>query len=336
MQLDPLTFPRHPPVEIKQVRDSVAFDPARHLALTFPEKVWTLEDFGYDSASRAQTPSPVIMTSPFRILSDEGVAAFRRAVEGMKEDRTISTGSRLASYIRGSAYRSRYVRELCLSPEVATHLSAIAGTPLAPHTLPQMMAYINLAPDDPSRGVDNWHVDSIGFDTVMLASDPRQLKGGRFQYFKGTREEAAALVGADPRDLTQGYSQELPADRVVSAEYPAAGWALFMQGSYVFHRGTKLEAPGERTTLVAGYVARDVRFPDPTNTKGMQHWGSGDLLTEVARHAAWMAEGKLRALIEDLPFGHDRLALAEKLEAAVADALRIAAEMREGAAAKKG
>jgi len=333
----PLAFPTTLPPHVKRQVDGPAFDPARHLALGWPERIETLEDFGYDAATRARTPSPVAITSAFRVLSEEGVAALEAVLQELKADQTVATGKRLSVYLQGGVYRSKFLRDLVRSPEFVEHLSRIAGTPLAPHPVGQFQAYVNYAPPDPSKVVDNWHVDSLGFDAVLMVNDPKKLKGGRFQYFRGTREEAAALVGAaDEQALTHGWTQELPAERVIGAEFPAAGYAFFMQGDHVFHRAGRLEEPGDRITVVPGYVARDLSYPDRTKTRGMQTWADPHVMIEVTRHAAWLGREKLALLLErsDLADNGDRLKLAESLEAAVADVLRVAQEMRDGAAGK--
>jgi hypothetical protein len=339
MFASPLAFPTQLPPHIKRTVDGPAFDAGKHLALTLPERIETLADFGYSAEARARTPSPVAITSPFRVLSDEGVAALDQVLQDLKADQTVSTGKRLSAFLRGGVYRSKFLRDLVRSPELVEHLSTIAGTPLAPHPVGQFQAYVNYAPADPKKAVDNWHVDSLGFDAVLMVNDPKKLKGGRFQYFRGTHQEAAALVGAkDEQQLTQGWTNDLPADRVVSAEFPGAGYAFFMQGDYVFHRAGQLEEPGDRITVVPGYIARDLRFPDRTKTLGMQGWGDPQVLTEVARHAAWLGREKLALLLERADFNSssDRLAIAENLEGAVADVLRIAREMREAAAGRIG
>jgi len=335
MLANPLHMPVETPPHVKRVLDEPRFDARRHLALTWPERIWTLEEFGYDAAARARTPSPVAVTSPFRVLSDEGARVLEAVLQDLKADKYISTGKRLSVFLSGGVYRARFLRELVTAPELVEHFSRIAGTPLAPHTLPQFLAYVNYAPDDPKQAVDNWHVDSLGFDAVMMVNDPAKLKGGRFQYFRGSHQEAAALVGAaDEQALTQGYTQDLPADRVVSVDFPGPGWAVFMQGDHVFHRAGQLDEPGDRITLVPGYVARDLAFPERTKTRWMQAWADPHIMVEVTRHAAWLGREKLARLIDEVRFAdmHDRLKLAEQLEAAVADVLKVAKEMRDGAA----
>jgi len=331
----PLAFPAEKPPHITRTIDEPLFDPARHLAPTRPERDWTLEEFGYDAATRARTASPVAITSPFRVLSEEGAAALQGVLRALKADRHIATGRRLSVFLTGGVYRSRFLRDLVNAPELVEHFSRIAGTELAPHSIPHFQAYVNYAPDDPTKAVDTWHVDSLGYDAVMMVSDPTKLKGGRFQFFRGTFQEAMALVGAsDEQELTNGWAQDLPEDRIESVAFPGAGWAAFMQGDFIFHRAAKLEEPGERITLVPGYMARDLRYPDRVKSRGMQGWRDKHLMTEVTRYAAWLGREKLARLIEELRFqdADDRRGLAEKLEAAVADVLRIAQEMREGAA----
>lgn len=330
-----LPMPADRPAHITRSIDEPVFDAKRHLALTLPERIDTLEDFGYDAAARARTPSPVAITSPFRLLSEEGVRALEGVLQELKRDAVVAKGQRLSVFLAGGVYRSRFLQALVRSPAVLDHLSAIAGTPLAPHPMPQYQAYVNYAPEDPTKVVDNWHVDSLGFDAVLMVNDPKKLKGGRFQYFRGTREECMALTGAaDEQALTYGWTTELPAERIVSAEFPAAGYAFFMQGDYVFHRAGRLDEPGDRITVVPGYVARDLAYPERTKTKKMQLWAPDHIMVELTRHAAWLGREKLAGLLQELRFadGSERVRLAQQLESAIADVQRIAEELRWGAA----
>lgn len=95
----------------------------------------------------------------------------------------------------------------------------------------------------------------------------------------------------------------------------------------VVHRAAALGAPAERITFVPSYVARDPRFPDHTNTRSMRFYGRGGLLTELARHGAWLSLAKLEAMVRERDVTDDHKALAADLRAAVADALRIADEL---------
>lgn len=74
--------------------------------------------------------------------------------------------------------------------------------------MPSQQLYINYAPDDLSKAVDTWHTDSIGLDCVVLASDPKSFSEGQFQFFHGTRQEAASLLEIRPEYLTAPIARD--------------------------------------------------------------------------------------------------------------------------------
>ena len=69
---------------------------------------------------------------------------------------------------------------LCACPVILEHMSSIGGTRLGPHSLPSQQLYVNYSPDDITQAVDSWHYDGIGFDYVVMVTDPGKLKGGEF------------------------------------------------------------------------------------------------------------------------------------------------------------
>ena len=316
MLADPLPFPRQIPTEYAYELDEPRFDPRVHLALEAPARVLSLADIGYTAAETKDCASQLAITAPFRLLSDAGVAAVRHIAKELREKRR--TSRRTAAYLTGGVYRSRFLRDLCNSPDIAGHLSTIAGCELLPHTMPSQQIYINYAPEDISKSVDTWHTDGIGFDYVVLASDPATFVGGEFQFFHGTKREAAAFLGARPEDLTEANSNDLPADRVISTRFPAAGFAMLQQGGLVVHRATRLEQRAERITLVPGYVARDVAFPDPTRDV-VAAWNEPGIEAEYARHKAWLARTKLDHLIASIDLGQKPDAIVRVLRSAIAD-----------------
>jgi hypothetical protein len=194
---------------------------------------------------------------------------------------------------------------------VTAHLSAIADLPLAPHTIAQHLGHLNYAPHDLARAVDKWHHDTLGFDYVMMVSDPARLDGGEFQYFSGTKDEADALAG-------EGKTP--PEARVVSPRFPGAGWAVLQQGNMVVHRATRLTKRAERITLVNPYIPRDTSWPDACTVEGLKKVDPHHvILTEWARHKAWLARGRLDRLIVELPFTDDRASIVAALKDAVAE-----------------
>jgi len=293
----PLPFPAQRPSSYECLPEEPPFDPARHLALEPPRRSWRLTDLGYTAEQIRRCASQVAVAGPFRLLSEEGTALARSVALRLRE--LSQTSERTAKYLAGGVYRSRFLRDLCHCPMVIDFVSEIAGCALLPHSMPSQQLYINYAPDDPSQAVDTWHVDSIGFDYVLMLSDPRTFSGGRFEFFRGTQEEAAQLLQTDTHGLTEPNHRDLPQDRVESPPFPAGGYALFQQGNLVVHRATRIEHRTERITMVPGLVARDTTCPDPTKNT-VAGWGEPGIEAEFARHKAWLAHAKLGELIEEL------------------------------------
>ena len=318
MRVNPLPFPLEPPAAYEAIRDEPAFDPDRHLALEAPAQSWRLADFGYTSAQIRNCASAVAVAGPFRLLSAEGTAAARAVALALRDRR--QAGDRTANYLAGGVYRSRFLRALCNCAEIVDFISAIAGCELLPHSMPSQQVYINYAPDDVTKAVDTWHVDSIGFDYVLLLNEPASFSGGQFQFFHGTIDEAARLLDTDTGKLTGATTRDLPADRVVSPVFPAAGYALFQQGNMVVHRATRLAQRAERITFVPGLVARDAHFPDPTSDQ-VADWGEPGIVAEFARHKAWLARARLDELIEHVRLGAAPAEIRRDLQRSVADVL---------------
>ena len=299
-------------IEAELERD-VAWEPARHLALEPPERVTLLEEWGPDAAGPAAL-SPLAITSPFRLLSDEGVAALQ-AICGELEQYAVGD-ERIAKKVRGSIYRSRFLQGMYGDASVLAFLRGLARAPLEPHPVSHHAIHINYAPDELERNVDQWHRDVISFDYVLMVSDPRPMRGGRFEYFLGPVEEGRAL-------LESGAG--LPPERVASADFPGAGWAVFQQGHRVLHRAARLEQRYPRITLVASYWAPHPELDDPTDLPTILKVDGPEVaLVEWTRYQARVAAHRLEHLAETkTDFSHsapelqqDLRAVAARLEAA--------------------
>ena len=148
-----------------------------------------LDEWGPDAAGPASL-SPVAITSPFRFLSDEGAAALHAICSELE---AYAVGdARIPKKRRGAIYRSAFLRGMVYDPTVLGFLRGLAQAPLEPHPVSHHAVHINYAPDDLSLNVDQWHRDAVGFDFVLLASDPKPMKGGRFEYYAGPVEEGSA------------------------------------------------------------------------------------------------------------------------------------------------
>ena len=314
-------FPAGQPPGHEWLPDEPAFDPDIHLALGDLPATRSLEEFGYTAEEVGPTATPVAVSEPFRVLSAEGAEVLLASSRRLRAF-TRRAGNRIEQTVRGGCYRSRFLRDLCLSPEVAAVMSAIYGIDVAPHTMPVHLGHLNYEPTDVAEAVDKWHHDTLALDYVMLVSDPSALPGGRFEYFVGTKEEVAELAARGERP---------PAGRVVAPDFPGPGWAIALHGNMVVHRGAPLTAPAERITMVNGYVAMDRSRDDQSRSRDLI--GIDDdavLYAEWARHAAWRATGRLEDLLDDLDFGVGPEEASARLEAAVEDVTRAVADMRAG------
>lgn len=313
----PLPFPTDKPTAYHALQDEPPFSAARHLALEPPQQTTSLAQLGYTESEIALCPSSLAITSAFRIFSPEGLATVQHLAARMKSNRNAAAGTganRLGAYIRGAGYRSRFMRDFCTAPDLLAFLSDLAQTPLAQHTVPAVACAINYAPEDITRAVDNWHVDSVPYDMVILLTPPSEFTGGEFQYFHGTRAEGEALTGGNGE---AGTTLDLPPDRVRTMDFGAAGCGFLQQGTRIFHRACRLRAPADRVTLVPAFVPlASPAHIEGTNIANMSRWQDPGIQCELARHAAWLARDELRRLIDDLPLTAPPPHIAARLEKA--------------------
>lgn len=319
MRNEPLPFPASLPEGYEMREDEPPFDPARHLALEQPSGSWSLAELGYEAAWIARRPSPLAVAGPFRLLSPEGAATLEAIALDLRRH-AQQTGrlegfesNRNQTFLAGGAYRSRFIRALCHCPDVLEFCSGLAGTPLGAHSLPSQQVYINYAPEALTADVDIWHADSIGFDYVLLASDPATFEGGSFEFFRGTRVEAAALLGLPEGGLSRGGAEGIPEARIESIDFPGPGYALIQQGRYVVHRARRLTRPGQRVTLVPGLFPLDCGVEDPTDLARIATYGEPGIAAEIARHGAWRARGRLAAFLAGIDMDADPESLRDGL-----------------------
>ena len=199
------------------------FNPNIHLQLEAPEHIWTMADLGYKESIRFRFPSPIALTSPIRLLSAEGVAVLKNISEQLlpfvwyRDQR-----ARVPAVLRGTNFRSRFIRDLCLSQDISGLFSAIFKTPLMPHTVGHNQGHMNFPPKDIGASVDSWHHDSTAFDYVLMVHNPRELQGGRFEVFLGTCEEGSRIIKE---------GKDLPPGTCIRSRFPHCRLCLLHAGS---------------------------------------------------------------------------------------------------------
>ena len=314
-------FPETQPAGYEWFDGEPAFDPELHLQLVEPDEVFMLSDLGYDRDEVATKATPVAASSPFRMLSDEGAAVMLEVARRLRGF-ARPAGNRIERMTRGGCYRSRWLRDLCTSQEVSDHLEGIFGITVAPHPMPLQIGHINYEPSRVDDAVDKWHHDTVPLTYVMTVTDPAVVPGGRFEYFLGTKQEAAALAaeGCTP-----------PPDRIVAPDFGGSGCAVALQGDMIVHRAGPLTELAERISMVSGYVSLDTSVDEQSRTADLVIVDDHEVLwTEWAKMVAWRSAGRLQALVEQLEFTSDRDAVIAELESAVGDVRRAIDEMRAG------
>ena len=218
-------------------------------------------------------------------------------------------------------YCSKFLRDLCVNPELTNFVSEICGIDLLPHTMPQQLGHTNFNPLEVGKHVDKWHVDTLRFDFVMFVTNPNDVAGGEFQYFKGTKHEMTEL---------HSTATPIPADKIVTPEFPNAGYAIMQQGNFIVHQAKSLQAVGERITMVNGYIAADPFIEDFTRYDQLTLVDPQELISaEYLRHVAIQARRQLEKGIGEIQFDTDNsLQYADLLEQTAAGLVRAAQQLR--------
>ena len=293
----------HAPQGFESLPSEPEFCPSRHLALERPTEIVRLSDFGYTQEQIADCPSDFAVTNIFRILSDEGAACLYEVAKQLEAFTT--SNPRIERCTRGGVYRSKFLRDLCLCPEITEFISSFVGVDLLPHTMPHQLGHLNYAPKTVGENIDKWHVDTLRYDYVMFVTDPKKQQGGAFQYFKGTKDEVAAC---------RAEGKPLQFEKIISPDMPGPGYAVMQQGNMVVHQAKALTAPGERITMVNGYIPADPAFEDYTRYDQLTFADPVPIATaEYSRHVALHARRAIDETITDIPFDKDRAFYADQL-----------------------
>jgi len=296
-EVSPLSLPKSSPNNIKKnLQEDVQFDPKKHLDLTMPMYIKTLDGENVPFPLKNAAKHNVAFSAPFKVLSAEGVKAFRRVIS-QNEDLAQPFKNRQKKAIRGIAYRSKFFCDFTYSPIVLKHLSKCTGKALAPHNFPMNISQINFGEIGSDKGADVWHIDSVPYVLVILLSDSTGMVGGQLQVSKAKFGDPKLALEYIRRD------GKLPEDMVNTVNYPAAGYGIFMQGSRIAHAVTPvLKASEPRLTLVNSYQSLMPFEEDATLYKVFQTMDGDAAPFEYARHKAWRASGQLNYLMKEAKY----------------------------------
>jgi hypothetical protein len=170
---------------IQPTPETLSFNPELHLQLEIPAYIQSIHGTRVEyplPSTTSKLGSTLAFSAPFRVLSTEGVAAFRTIITNNAQH--AGSNNRQPKSIRGIGYRSKFIRDFNYSKEVLSHLAGITGKALHPHDMGMNFSQINFGQIGNNEKVDVWHIDSVPYVMVLLLSDATDMVGGKLQVAK--------------------------------------------------------------------------------------------------------------------------------------------------------
>ncbi|GAM44045.1 hypothetical protein TCE0_060r19354 [Talaromyces pinophilus] len=233
------------------------FDPKMHLHYSPPKKKITMQEL---LLNQSTTASSIAGTTPFPLLSREGVRAYRRALFQQKVlDQCASSPFPGTLVLRDAAKRSNFIKSFWTHPETMRIVSEAVGVPLdvimpteightniqvEGTTVSEMTKKLKVEPTaekveltveerayDPLKdasAIIPWHYDSYPYVCVLMLSETEGMIGGETYIKKG-----------------DGTAQKV--------EGPQIGHAVMLQGGKVKHLAARARGVKERISTITSY-----------------------------------------------------------------------------------
>ncbi|KAM3065923.1 hypothetical protein ACMFMG_009852 [Clarireedia jacksonii] len=264
------------------------FQPERHLAFEEPSYIYSMEDIGYSTTSGV---SPVAVSEPFRLFSEEAVNIMRAEIFDKEVQEKYSYTSDIApKQLRGYAPdHGKFIYEAWKHPETLAIVSKIAGVDLVP-VMDYEIGHINLSvpgnkrehnkdsliSEDDEQPIVGWHRDSYPFVCVLMMSDTTGMVGG----------ETA---------LRTGYGD------IKKVRGPSKGCAVILQGRYIDHQALRAFGGQERITMVTSFRPRSPSIRDDTVLTTVRPVSNlSDLYGQTVEYQLENAEARIRFMLKDL------------------------------------
>lgn len=276
---------RHvPPPTTPDIYRAPAFAPEKHICYIPPEKTITLAELNLNPPTAT---SPVAITAPFPLLTQEGVQALRADI--FRHELVAEYGSwkypgvyRIRGYgpdapFTYALWRSEVIRQICSAAagveleivfdyeigqlnvqlKAGVDLNAPITDNLPPAIPPREPAGSNdefVEPGEDLKGlVSSWHNDSYPWVCVLMLSDPVGMKGG----------ETALRTGDGS---------------IVKWPMPGMGYAVMMQGGFINHAALRCLGKGERITFVVSFRPKDPTLRDTSTLRTVKPISNLDVL----------------------------------------------------------
>ncbi|KAI9019651.1 hypothetical protein DFJ74DRAFT_673932 [Hyaloraphidium curvatum] len=233
-------FPEYVAGGLEEQQEGFRFDFGRHIDFQPPAFVYDL-DFNrvaYEDIPKVKdTWSGFGFSTPFKLLSAEGVARFKEIIgrDAASRPFAVHREELFPASLRGLGYTSRFARDSVRSPDVLGILGNLAGDVVAPDSIPLNYMHTNLglppAPGAPARSAAAWHSDSVQYVLVIMLCDTSQMVGGELEVVAVGKDKAREDV-----EMNDEAIAKLPADKIIKVKYPGEGWCIFMQGARFYHQ----------------------------------------------------------------------------------------------------
>jgi len=295
--------------------EEVVFDPAVHVDYQQPEYV---VDMNFNKVSyteyvnRKEEFGELAFTSPFKLLSSEGVQTLRNLVDRYKDHSSLKqSNGRIPLCMRGVGYVSPFIRDLNRSELVDNLMGEMAREPLCAHGMRMNYGHVNVGLIGDDRPVDAWHIDSVDYVVVIILSDMQDAVGGALQVALHDDVKARQLL-SENKELVEGVD-------MMTVQYPGAGWAIFMQGSRILHHVTPVSFAREpRISFVNSYMRRNVFGPDRTRYSLFHEQDAKHVAgVDFARMKAWRVSGMMDYVLRKVPHTEDAQSYMVVLDRAI-------------------
>tara|TARA_A100001015_G_C14932372_1_gene688994 strand:- start:34 stop:1350 length:1317 start_codon:yes stop_codon:yes gene_type:complete len=289
-------------------KNDISFKEDLHMDLGYPSEIKYLDtDLGNSSEFVQQLASNYACCNTFKVLNEKGAEILENITRDMHAH--VIRTSRYEA-VRGGTFRSQFLYELGHSPSLLKLVSRLAGCELIYHPMRIHQLHINYKPqkeeeeDGKIRSVDRWHCDTTPFVLVLFATSPEKYKGGRLEYYNGTREEGTSYFK---------QNKLLPQEKVMNVGHQGKGYGVFMQGSRVYHQVTPVLQGKDRTTLVFSFQPSNPLAKECISHLA-QTYNERDPLaiicTDWARFHAWKTIRRLDVMHENININDPELIAA--------------------------
>jgi hypothetical protein len=286
-------YPHAIPSKFNIRKENLKYDSTKHLTFEPPKYIYDMKfkKHSFTEWEECCKIGQFGFTEPFKLFSDEAVDFLKALVKETNDNPTYShSNTRSPKHLRGLGYHSKFVKDINRCKEVDSILQKFTKEPICAHGNVSNYGHTNIGIIGKDQPIDSWHVDSVKYVVIIMLSDNQFTEGGQLELAMKNKEEALSKLNQ--------YGT-LPESEVLRVNYPKKGWAIFMQGSEIFHHVTPLlKATEPRITMVNSYMPREVSSKENTKYGVFYDWDKEVGYLDHMRIKAWRVSGMMDAILK--------------------------------------